>query len=101
MTTAKEVATKLLEFYGNDEFRWTQGDYASTGDGQSADPTEEIAECWCALGALQLILDQAHDNTPDVKALSAALGMDVDAWNDRCKSFEEFTSDLKLIAEAP
>jgi len=99
-TTAQQTAKALLTFYADDVQKWTQGDYASAFDGFPVDPDDECATCWCALGAIRLIFSHDNDVNPQASALSAAIGMDVDHWNDRCKSFEEFIEDLKAIAEA-
>ena len=99
--TAQTTAQALLTFYADDVQRWTQGDYASAFDGFPVDPDDPDATCWCVVGAIRLLFGHANDNNPHAQALSIAVGMDLEAWNDDCTSFEQFIEDLKAIAEAP
>lgn len=53
--TAAEAARALLEFYGGDEKRWTQGVRARTCTGFPVSVHSEHACCWCLMGAAALL----------------------------------------------
>ena len=83
----KEILTRARELLAH-EGAWTQGDFAHDAHGNSCDPRERCASCWCLVGALERAAYDSSD--PEgamlegaMYALAAALGLDtLGVWND-------------------
>lgn len=52
------VITKARRLLSKKE-KWTRGDYATDKNGQSVDPKEKKAVCFCAIGAVERYADDA------------------------------------------
>ncbi|WP_278070501.1 DUF6197 family protein [Brevundimonas sanguinis] len=76
-----KAAADLLEKPG----AWTQGAYARDSSGKSVGPDSQLAECFCALGAIRRSGNYADDVNPAAMALGRSIGFRVGDWNDALK----------------
>ena len=47
----KRIVQRMLDIYGDDPQRWTQGAYARSEEGFGVSPTSPSAVCFCLMGA--------------------------------------------------
>lgn len=103
---AKELAQLLLQFYGDDESRWTQGRYCVTREGYSARPGSDGACGWCVVGALVKLLHPEadyveRDHERLYRPLAEALGFkELACWNDKLSGFWQLKSELQQVVDS-
>lgn len=104
MKTAQEVAQELVEFYGDDASKWTQGSFARDAYNRVVGANSESAVCWCAVGAYSFLHKGASSNETyrALFGLKAALSTSSIAnWNDQeVKSFKQFIHELRRVIAA-
>jgi len=92
------VAKKLIDFYGGDETKWTQGAFARTRTGVVINPSNPEAACWCLRGAVASLFASSSEGWKNQDALDAVLG-DVEAINfNDTHTFSEVIAKLEEIA---
>lgn len=102
MSTASETAQKLLDFYGGDETRWTQGQYAKNRTHGYTSPLSEEATSWCLVGARDAMGIDSSASTALAEQLPPLPGTPLSRivfFNDH-NDFPTVMAKLKEIAEA-
>jgi hypothetical protein len=70
MNKSEQIAIlKAARILISDPKRWTQSNYAKNKNRSSVDPTSPKAVCWCALGALQKVVNILYQNSRSDKNL--------------------------------
>lgn len=82
---------KVYELIDSPE-KWTKGVYARNACGFSVEPTNPVATCWCAWGALQRCYGDGVELRQAAEQLQTATGVKAlgCGWND----LEETTYDI-------
>lgn len=95
--TDQEIATKLLEFYGGDEKKWTRSALARDLSGFPVVPTASDACAWCLAGAAFAIWDGVTSSFADFEKRHFNDLLPV--WNDAPgRTFADVEAKLKEIA---
>lgn len=81
------IARRVLELYGGDPTRWTQGANARDANGNKCEPEEPQAVCWCLVGAVTRVVSERiedrfhHPRVRNQLYCKTKLG-NIPTWND-------------------
>jgi hypothetical protein len=98
--TSPEIREKLLECAALIRRAWCRNAPAKDADGNACSPREPRAVAWCAIGAIQKVVNGGPEDGWELRhAVRNVIFMDISPFNDGCENADQVARVFEEAAD--